>query len=123
LRISHAVLRVVTPFQLLEAHIILFAVVSDWPIFKSTVRIACVTASDPGLRNINAHPTYRLLKLSPRTTSIPICLGLAQVRKSVMRIGSAIETGRTEMERNRPIECDSANQSASLGLLTKVKHV
>ncbi len=132
LRISHAVLRVVTPFQLLEAHIIFFAVISHWPIFESTVRIVCVMAGDLGLRNINAHPTYCLLKYRRVRGRSSICLGLAQVRKSAVRIGSAIVlNGRRATAKLRelkwreigPIECDFANQSASLGLLTKAKHV
>jgi len=86
LRMADAVLRIVPPFQLLEARIIFCPVISRWPIFESKIRIVCVVTRDSGFRDVSAHPTYRLLKDRPVPGRFPVCLGLAQVRKSAMRI-------------------------------------
>ena len=75
-------------FQLLKARVIFCAVISRWPIRESKVWIVCVMACDPGLRNMIAHPTYRFSKNRRVRGRFPVCLRLAQVRESAMRIGA-----------------------------------
>src|SRR6267154_126026 len=83
-----AVLGIVALFQLLEARIIFCAVISCWPIRESKVWIVCVMACDSGLGNMIAHPTYRFSKNRRVRGGFPVCLRLAQVRESAMRIGA-----------------------------------
>ena len=45
-------------------------------------------ACDSGLRNMIAHPTYRFSKNRRVRGRFPVCLRLAQVRESAMRIGA-----------------------------------
>src|SRR5919198_4601461 len=83
-----AVFRIVPLFQLLKARIIFCAVVSRWPVCERKVRIVRVMVCDPGLRDMIAHPAYRIPKTRCMRSRFPVCLRLAQVRKSAMRIGA-----------------------------------
>src|SRR4029077_613296 len=83
-----AILRIVPLFQLLEARIIFCAVISGWPIRERKVWIVCVMACNSRLRNMMPQPTYRSSKSRRVRGRSPVCLGLAQVRESAMRIGS-----------------------------------
>src|SRR5262249_3714024 len=88
LRMTDAVPRIVALLQLLEARVILCAVISGWPILESKIGIVCVMTCDPGSGNMIAHPTYPLSKGCRVRVRSPICLRLAQVRESAMRVGS-----------------------------------
>src|SRR5436309_15776235 len=88
LRMVDAIVRIVPLFQLLKARIIFCAVISGWPVCESKVRIVCVMACDSGLGNMIAHPTYRFSKNRRVRGRFPVCLRLAQVKESAMRIGA-----------------------------------
>src|SRR6266404_6057382 len=88
-----AILRIVPLFQLLKARVVFCAVISRWPIRESKVWIVCVMACDSGLGNMIAHPTYRFSKNRRVRGRFPVCLRLAQVRESAMRIGASHVVG------------------------------
>ena len=88
LRMVDAILRIVPLFQLLKARIIFCAVISGWLIGESKVWIVCVMACNSGLGNMIAHSTYRFSKNRRVRGRFPVCLRLAQVRESAMRIGA-----------------------------------
>src|SRR5262245_12231094 len=85
---ADAVLRIVQPFQLLETRIIFCAVISRWPVCERKIWIVRVMVCDPGLRDMIAHPTYRLAKNRRVRGRFPVCLRLAKIRKTAMRIGA-----------------------------------
>ena len=79
MRMVDAILRIVPLFQLLKARIIFCAVISCWPVCESKVRIVYVMSCDPGLRNMIAHPTYRLSKNSRVRERFPVWLRLTHI--------------------------------------------
>src|SRR4030095_16377647 len=83
---ADAVCRIVPPFQLLKARIILCAVISAWPVCESKIRIVRVMPRDPGLSDVAAYPAYRFSKGCCVRGRFPVCLSLAQIRKSAVRI-------------------------------------
>src|SRR6476661_9128697 len=89
----NAILRIVPLFQLLKTRIIFCAVISRWPIRKSKVWVVCVMASDSGLRDMIAHPTYRFSKNRRVRGRFPVCLRFSQVRESAMLIGAFYVAG------------------------------
>src|ERR1044072_2588756 len=101
-----AILRIVSLFQLLKARVIFCAVISRWPVCESKIGIVCVMPGHSGLRDMVANPAYRLPK-NPRVRGrFPVCLSLAQIRESAMRVGTFHVAGNGAAE-----SIDLKNQS------------